>query len=184
MKNPCLLEATDIADWIRAGDIHEAEGLAYRLAGTLLSLAEAIEKDLLAPNKIGVACLTTSPELRLVAETLLSKPVDKEGKNPQSGAQRFAKLLVPNKPSKRFFTARWIAATAKMNNVKITRDEGDVYDFVVWLNQVIRKNNEYLSNFRNGLREDFGEYSPSIPSGAVTESQVIYAMKRFGKDFA
>ncbi|MDE2599368.1 MAG: hypothetical protein KGL40_07065 [Rhodocyclaceae bacterium] len=180
-KNPCHLEAGTRARWVSEGDIEEAEQLATMLSATLYSLAETIEKNHRALLDTGMSSFLDIAELRLIAKALHTKP-HKEGA--KSGAQLFAKVLVPGKPSKSKFTSRWIAATATMNDVTLT--EGKVDEFVDWLNLLIDKNNKAFDHLLiNGPYDPSDEpefsFSPAIPKRKVTTSQVAYALRNKGK---
>lgn len=180
-KNPCNLDAGTVARWVSEGDIEEAEQLATMLSATLYSLAETIEKNHRALLDTGMSSFLGTAELRLIAKALHTKP-HKEGA--KSGAQLFAKVLVPGKTSKSKFSARWIAATAAMNDVTLT--EGKVDEFVARLNLLIDNNNKAFEHLRrNGPHDPSDEpdfsFSPAIPKRKVTASQVTYALRNKAK---
>jgi len=181
IPDPCTLDADTTAEWIRNGDTEEAEELAARLAATLYSLAEAMSQRLTYTHDASgnlqtvltdVAVMMTNPELRLVADALLSKP---GGQITTSGKKRFAKLLIPGTPKKnRLFTMRWLAAMAQLNNIKRTR-EGNEEWFVEWVNQLIDSNNK---NFYN---RDFDKFRPAIPRKKITMSTLREAIENQDK---
>ncbi len=100
-----------------------------------------------------------------------------KGKTNKSGAELFAKVLVPNKPIKNQFQARLIAALANINLHTTTKSE---YQRVAkFLNQLIEANNKIYSNFKSGDRDDLEGYSPALPKRIVTPSQLEKDYRKF-----
>ena len=173
--NPHYLTSTEIVDWIRAGDIEEAKELATHVAYFLSSLAEN-ESAKQALIGAGVFWIGTD-SAKLIAEKLLAKASSVKGKSTKSGAELFAKVLVPNKPTKRQFEARWIAAVADLNLNGASKNEFE--SVAAFINGVIDKNNKILGDFKSGARKDLEDYSPGIPKRKISRDQLEKSYRKF-----
>jgi hypothetical protein len=103
-----------------------------------------------------------------------------KGKSTQSGVERFAKILVPNKPTKRQSEALWLASVADLNLKSKTKPE---YKRVTaFVNALIDNNKKLLEDWKNGKRADRGDFSPSIPRRRITVDQLEKAHRKFIPD--
>lgn len=165
----------EVVEWIKSGDIYEAEKLASLLAGTLYSLAENSEElsKILDPKFHGIL-FTPSDYLKLIADCLLEKAVNSPGMSRKSGAELFSKLLVPNKVTASQNNSRWIAATAWQFGARNEINSEKVAELI---NELIVKNNKIFQSF--GETFSLEGYNPAIPSRLVTPSQVEKSLRKW-----
>lgn len=117
-----------------------------------------------------------SPELATALQNMRAKP-DVAGKTTKSGAELFAKVLVPNKHTKRQFEARWIAKFVDVNIKGNSKAEFKrITDF---LNGLIDSNNKIMQEWKNGERANCDEYSPAFPKRGVTRDQLEKDYRKF-----
>ncbi|MDR3453812.1 MAG: hypothetical protein P4L96_13630 [Rhodoferax sp.] len=168
--SPIDLTAEQVAGWVENGDIHEAEQVAAQLAVTLRNLAEHFGK-LLPHHKEYPGIFNVSPAmLKLIAARLSEPASNVPGKSRKSGAELFAKVLVPGKATKAQFEAQWIASVAWQLGA---RSEANCELAATAINQRIKENNAALE------AEKWREYGPAIPRRPVTASQVDKALRQY-----
>lgn len=155
------------------GDIYQAELLAAHLRIFLLSLAGNINATK-AIERLGIPWIGVG-NARLIVESLERKESEKKGKTSKSGAELFAKFLVPNKPTKRQFEALWLAAVFESsNNGNRKKEFGRIATLI---NLEIEKNNQIRRNWDSGKRDD-GNYNPSLPKRRITKDQLERAYRK------
>jgi hypothetical protein len=152
-------------------------------------MAELIAEGLLADPKINKKAQENfhnlikaghrkgSDELKNAIEKLRDEPAATKGKTRKTGAELFAKVLVPNKPIKRQFEARWIAAVAYRNLENNTKEEYRRVATVI--NGVIDKNNQLIADWKQGKSKDITGYSPAIPKRIITPDQLEKNYRKF-----
>ena len=171
------VESKDIINWVKCGDVAEAEEMVKRLETTLITLAadENYRKILDA----GVMPLLSKNELSFIAQMLNRKSTDERNKNNKSGYQLMVKVLVQNKPIKSQFRAIWLARMASIN---ITNTNIGEFDRVAcFVNSLILRNNKILVDFKRGKNERFDDYQPSYPKRETTADEIQKAYYKFLK---
>jgi pyruvate carboxylase len=100
-----------------------------------------------------------------------------KGKSTKTGAELFAKVLVPNKHTKNQFEARWIATVAKLNIKSASKDE---YKRVTeFLNELIDKNNKSFAELKSGKCDGTSGFNPSVPRRRITQDQLANYYREF-----
>lgn len=120
-----------------------------------------------------------SPELDRAHQKLKAKP-DLTGKTTKTGAELFAKLLVPNKTTKRQFEARWIASCVEMNI--IGNSKAEFKRIANELNARIEQNNKIMDDWKIGKRDEYFGWLPGLPKRTVTPDQLAKDYRKYKSD--
>lgn len=100
-----------------------------------------------------------------------------KGKSGKTGYELFAKVLVPNKPSKPQHQERWLAAVADENLTSSTKKGyQQVADFV---NALVDENNKIMKEAEDGKRASIGGYHLGAPFRKITRDQLEKAHRKF-----
>ena len=144
--------------------------IAYLIAERLLvdpKVNKEAQKELFDLIKAGHR--EGSGQLELAAKKART-PANTEGKTAKTGAELFAKVLVPNKPTKRQFEERWIAAVADLNLTRTTKKEYQrVADLI---NCLVDKNKEIETEWKSGKRKNYEGWHPNVPKRKITRDQL------------
>ena len=172
--NPCRdLTTEDTANWIRKGDINEAETLAEQLIFFLHALSENVEAQE-SVMRLGVPWIGVE-NARLIVESLARPRSKEKGKAIKSGIELFAKVLVPNKPTKKLFDAIWMATVFYRNRTGNSKSE--FKRIATSINLLIDRNNQILSDWKIGKRDDIEGLNPAIPQRRITKDQLERAYR-------
>lgn len=172
--NPCEINTAQIAEWLKLGDIQEAEQQAQLLALFLSQMAQKKEAQQ-AIMRLGIGWIGADVA-KFIAEKLLANSCDKKGKQHKSGAKLFAKVLVPTKTAKSQFHARYLATL-------VYQLGGDSDENLEYLTEVINKeiatNNEVLKSFKDGSCDNLAGFNPALPIYTVTKRAAQTGYRRY-----
>ncbi len=193
-------------EWIKQGDIAEAKSAALDLGCFLIHLSQDKEaREFLM--KRGIPWIGKDLA-KFIGEQLLAKPSSTKGKNKSSGADLFAKVLVPNKTSGSQFEQWWLATFAHQNfhvfidEAKYIKDrlESSEYEEKIkafmdkacykksgkeTLNRLVyvclahHLNNMVLEN--NAKKESRQRFSIVMPRRIVTPAKIEKAQRKYNK---
>lgn len=117
-----------------------------------------------------------SEKLELAAKKARA-PANTRGKTTKTGAELFAKVLVPNKPIKRQFEERWLAAMADLNLTGTTKREYQrVADFI---NHLVDEKKKIEAEWKIGKRKNYEGWHPNVPKRRITRDQLEKAHLKF-----
>lgn len=120
-----------------------------------------------------------SPEFDAAIQKLREKP-NVKGKSKKSGVELFAKVLVPNKPTKKQFEARWVASVVSMNMK--SNSKAEYKRIAAGLNAYIEQNNKIVGEWQSGKRKDLDGWSGALPKRVVTANQIEKDYLKFRAD--
>jgi hypothetical protein len=165
----------DVLSSIDGGDFYEAEQLAQRLATALLVIAgDDFQNHTIkeAPFFISKA------EAKFIADKLLAKKTDEVGKTNHSGLQLMAKVLIPNKRrSNKQSDELWLARMAYINI--IDTNESEFERVATFINNLVLKNNEILSDWKLSNTDSYDGYNQATPNHITTTEKLKKAYYKY-----
>ena len=172
--DPSTTTDSKMAEWQKLGDIIEAKQQAQLLAFFLLQMAQNKEAQQ-AIMRLDIGWIGADVA-KFIAKKLLANPCTEKGKQHKSGAELFAKVLVPTKTTQSQFQARHIAALV----YQLGSDSEENLELATELfNNRIVANNEILRQLKDGNRNNLKRYNPTLPTSDITKRKAQTSYRKY-----